>query len=142
MQRLDLLLRGGIALVAASSLALAGCQQTTQSVQDAAKDAATGAAQTALAPAVNPVLDLLKKSEADVKAGNLNGALAAMGGFKGLWDKAAPAIRPLAGDQWPAIETAANTVLQTFASGATPDAAGAGAALSGLIGPLSGLIGK
>ncbi len=148
MKRPEFLLRYGLALVAAGALTLTGCQQAQQSVQDAAggvgdaaKTAANGAAQTALAPAVNPVLDLLKKGEAEVKAGNLIGAAASMGGFQAVWEKAAPVIQPLAGDKWPAIETAANTVLNTFGAG-TPNAGAASSALSGLIGPLSGLIGQ
>jgi hypothetical protein len=50
-------------------------------------------------------------------------------------------IQPLAGDKWPAIESAANTVLSTF-NGATPEAGAASSALSGLIGPLSSLVGR
>jgi hypothetical protein len=88
------------------------------------------------------VLDLLKKGESEVNAGNLGAAAATLGGFKAVWDKASPVIRPLAGDKWPAIETAANGVLSTFGGGGTPTAAAAGSALSGLIGPLSSLIGK
>jgi hypothetical protein len=65
-----------------------------------------------------------------------------MGGFKALWAKAAPVIQPLAGDKWSAINGAANTVLSTFDKGATPDAAAAGSAITGLIGPLSALIGQ
>lgn len=148
MKRPNLLLRCGFALAAAGALTLTGCQQTQQTVKDAAggvgdaaKTAATGAAQTALAPTVNPVLDLLKKGENEVKGGNLAGAVATMGGFQALWGKAAPMIQPLAGDKWPAIETAANTVLNTFGGG-TPSAGAASSALSGLIGPLSSLIGK
>lgn len=108
---------------------------------DAAKTAAKGAAQTALAPAVNPVLDLLNKGQGQVNAGNLSGAAATIGGFKGLWDKAGPVIKPLAGDKFPAIESGANKVISTFAGG-TPDKAAASSALSGLIGPLSALVGK
>ncbi|MEB3352677.1 MAG: hypothetical protein VKM34_00355 [Cyanobacteriota bacterium] len=155
------LIRAGAALAAAAAaatLTLTGCNQAEQSVKDAAsgvgdaaktaasgvgdaaKTAATDAAQTALAPAVNPVLDLLKKGESEVKGGNLAGAVATMGGFKAIWDKAAPVIRPLVGDKWPAIETAANLVLSTFGGGTNPDAATAGSAISGLIGPLSGLL--
>lgn len=148
MKRLDPLLCLGFGLAVAGSLTITGCQQAQQSVQnaaggmgDAAKTAATGAAQTALAPAVNPVLDLLKKGESEVQNGNLAGAAATMGGFKAIWDKAAPVIQPMAGDKWPAIESAANTVLSTF-NGGTPDAGAAGNALSGLIGPLKGLIGQ
>ncbi|KEF42447.1 MAG: hypothetical protein ER33_06220 [Cyanobium sp. CACIAM 14] len=149
MTRFDRFLRRGFALAAAGSLALAGCQQTQQTVKEAAggmgeaaKQAATGAAQQALGPAVQPVLDLLKQGEADLKAGNLGAAVTAMGGFQALWAKAAPVIQPLAGDKWPAIETAAKQVSSTFASGAKPDAAAAGAAISGLMGPLSALAGK
>ena len=86
---------------------------------------ATG--QAALASALNPVIDLLNKSEADLKAGNLGAALAAMGGFQAIWEKAAPVIQPLAGDKWGA---------------AKPDAAAAGSAITGLLGPLSALAGK
>jgi hypothetical protein len=148
MKRLDSLVGAAFALAAAGALTLTGCQQAQQSVQDAAggmgeaaKTAASGAAQTALAPAVNPVLDLLKKGESEVNSGNLAGAATAMGGFKALWEKAGPVIQPLAGDKWPAIESAANTVLSTF-NGTTPEAGAANSALSGLIGPLSSLVGR
>lgn len=148
MKRVNSLAGAAFALAAAGALTLTGCQQAQQSVQDAAggmsdaaRTAASGAAQTALAPAVNPVLDLLKKSESEVSSGNLAGAATAMGGFKALWEKAGPAIQPLAGDKWPAIESAANTVLNTF-NGTTPEAGAASSALSGLIGPLSSLVGK
>jgi hypothetical protein len=109
---------------------------------DAAKTAATATGQAALAPAVNPVLDLLKKSEGEVKGGKLAQAVTAMGGFAAAWKTAAPVIQPLAGDKWPQIEGAANLVLSTFAKGANPTEAAAGSALTGLIGPLSALMGK
>jgi hypothetical protein len=109
---------------------------------DAAKQAATATGQAALAPAINPVLDLLNKSQGDLKAGNLGAAVAAMGGFQSLWDKASPVIQPLAGDKWGAIDTAAKTVISTFGAGAKPDAAAAGSAITGLLGPLSALAGK
>lgn len=135
-------------LAMAGTLTLAGCNSAKEGVKeaasgmgDAAKTAATATGQAALAPAVNPVLDLLKKGQGEVAAGNVVAAAATIGGFKGLWEKAGPVIQPLAGDKWPAIETAANTLISTFAGG-TPDAAGATAAISGLIGPLSALVGK
>jgi hypothetical protein len=143
--RVSRLISAGLALAAAGSLALTGCSATKDAatgVGEAAKDAATATGQAALAPAVTPVLDLLKKGESEVNAGNLGAAAATLGGFKAVWDKAAPVIRPLAGDKWPMIETAANLVLSTFGGGGTPTAAAAGSALSGLIGPLSRLIGK
>jgi hypothetical protein len=145
MTPINRLVRLGLALTAAGSLALAGCSATKDAatgVGEAAKDAATATGQAALAPAVTPVLDLLKKGETEVQSGNIGAAVATLGGFKAVWDKAAPVIRPLAGDKWPAIETAANGVLSTFGGGGAPAADAAGSALTGLIGPLSSLIGK
>lgn len=154
------LLRSGLAAGAAAALLLTGCSQTRDAarqaaggageaakqaaggVGEAAKQAASGAAQQALGPAVTPVLDLLKQGEADLKAGNLGAAVTAMGGFEALWQKAGPVIQPLAGDKWPAVEAAAKTVSSTFANGAKPDAAAAGSAITGLMGPLSALVGK
>jgi hypothetical protein len=51
-------------------------------------------------------------------------------------------IQPLAGAKCSAINSAANTVLSTFDKGATPNAAAAGSAITGLLGPLNALIGK
>lgn len=156
MTRLSRLLGLGLTLAAAGTLSLTGCSATKDAATgvgeaakeaatatgEAAKDAATATGQAALAPAVGPVLDLLKQGEADLKGGNLAGAVTAMGGFQALWEKAAPVIQPLAGDKWAAVDTAAKTVISTFGSGAKPDAAAAGSAITGLMGPLSGLIGK
>ena len=166
------LLPAGLAFALAAGLGLTGCspstkeavQQTGEAVGqatkegagavgeaakegvgamgEAAKNAAVATGQAALAPAVNPVLDLLKKSEGDLKAGNLGAAVTAMGGFQSLWDKAAPVIQPLAGDKWAAIDTAAKAVSSTFGGGAKPDSAAAGSAITGLMGPLSALMGK
>ena len=143
------LLRSSLALAAAGGLLLGGCSATKEAARqaaggmgEAARTAATGAAQQALGPAVTPVLDLLRQGEADIKAGNLGAAVAAMGGFQALWEKAAPVIQPLAGDKWGAIDTAAKAVISTFGSGAQPDAAAARSAISGLMGPLSALVGQ
>lgn len=171
MRRFSPLHRSLVGVAAVSLLALTGCSGTQEAarqagdavgdaakttvnaagdaakttggaVGDAAKNAATATGQAALAPAVTPVLDLLKKSEAEVKGGKVTEAVAAMGGFAALWKTAAPVIQPLAGDKWPAIETAANLVTSTFAKGANPNGDAAGSALTGLIGPLSGLLAK
>jgi hypothetical protein len=155
------LLPAGLALALAAGLSLTGCapstkdavQQTGEAVGQAAKEgagamgeaaktAATAAGQAALAPAVGPVLDLLKKSEAEVKSGNIAAAVAGMGGFKALWEKAGPVIQPLAGDKWAPIDSAAQTVLKTFEPGAAPAADAASSAITGLMGPLGGLLGK
>ena len=141
------LLSAGLALSMAGTLALTGCnatkeaaQQTGDAVGQAAKEGAGAVGNAALATATTPVIDLLKKSEGEVKGGNLAAAVASMGGFKALWDAAAPVIQPIAGDKWPVINTAANLVLSTFAPGTTPTADKAGSALTGLIGPLSALL--
>jgi hypothetical protein len=154
------LFRVFLVLAAASPLALMGCSQTKDAamdagqevggmaeqaatgVGDAAKDVASGAAQTALAPAVNPVLDLLAKGKDEVEQGNVAGAVATMGGFDALWAKASPVIQPLAGDKWPAIEAGASQVSSVFTKGGAPDGETASAAISGLMGPLKGLIGQ
>ncbi|MFN9546860.1 MAG: hypothetical protein ACK6AD_07300 [Cyanobacteriota bacterium] len=165
-------LPAGLALALAATLGLTSCSPTTkEAVQQsgeavrqatkegvgaigqaakekanamgkAAKTAAMATGQAALAPAVGPVLDLLKKSEADIKAGNLGAAITAMGGFPVLWDKAAPVIQPLAGDKWGPVDSAAKAVISTFGGGTKPDAATAGSAISGLIGPLAGLLSR
>ena len=135
------LIRFSLAAAVAGGMLLSGCNQTAQTVKDAATTAATGAAQTALGPAVAPVLDLLKQAQEKVAAGDLAGADSAMGGFQGIWDKAAPVIKPLAGDRWASLESAAKSLSSTFSQG-TPSSAEAGAAISGLLGPLSALSGK
>ena len=141
--------RSVIAVAAVAALGLTGCSGTQEAAKqagDAATTAATTAAtatgQAALGQAVTPVLDLLKKSEGEVKAGNIASAVAAMGGFQALWNTASPVIKPIAGDKWPLINTAANLVLSTFAKGAPPPPATASSALTGLIGPLSALLMK
>ena len=145
--------RSVIAVAAIAALGLTGCygtQEAAKQAGDAATSAATSAAttaatatgQAALGQAVTPVIDLLKKSEGEVKAGNMTQAIASMGGFLALWNTASPVIKPLVGDKWPLINTAANLVLSTFAKGATPPPANARSALTGLIGPLSARLRK
>ncbi len=72
------LFSAGLALAVAGGLSLSGCNQVSETVQNAA----TSTGQAALAPAVNPVLDLLKQGKRDVKAGNMATAIATMGGFQ------------------------------------------------------------
>lgn len=131
------LLTAGLALTVAGGLSLSGCAQMGQRVDDAA----TTTTQAALSPTVNPVLDLLRQGQSQAEAGNLTGALASMSGFQTLWSNAAPIIRPVAGDKWPAIESAANTLLETFGA-EKPSADQAQSAISGLLGPLSALVGQ
>lgn len=125
----------------AGGLMLSGCQQVSQTMPDTVKDAATATGQAALAPAVSPVLDLLGKGSTQLNSGNLQTALATLGGFSGLWQKAAPVIQPLAGDQWPRIDQAAQTLISTVDKG-NPTEGETSSAISGLMGPLSALIGQ
>ncbi|MEO1002145.1 MAG: hypothetical protein AAFX65_03425 [Cyanobacteria bacterium J06638_7] len=131
------LLSLGLALAVAGGFVLSGCAQLGEKAQKAA----TGTGQAALAPALAPVLDLLRQGQSQVAAGNLGAAVTTMGGFEGLWAKAAPVIQPLAGDRWPAIETAATKLQETFAS-AEPSADQAQGAIGSLLGPLSALVGQ
>jgi hypothetical protein len=137
-----------LGLAAASAFTVSGCspsaketaREAGESVGEAARDVGTATGQAALAPAVNPVLDLLRKAEAELTTGRLAAAVATMGGFEALWVKASPVIQPLAGDRWPSIDAAAKVVLSTFDKQATPDAQTAKSAITGLIGPLSALL--
>jgi hypothetical protein len=101
MRPISAIRRSTIAVAAMAALALTGCSGTQEAARnagdtvgdaaktavntagdaaktagDAAKTAATATGQAALAPAVNPVLDLLKKSEGEVKGGKLGEATA------------------------------------------------------------------
>ncbi|MFQ6539527.1 MULTISPECIES: hypothetical protein [Aphanothece] len=134
------LLGMGMAWALAGGLLLSSCQQAKQTVQDTVKEAATTTGQAALAPAVNPVLDLLRQGDAQLNGGKLQAALTTLGGFPALWQKAAPVIQPLAGDKWPAIDQAAQLLIKTV--GGSPSGGEASSAVTGLIGPLSALMGQ
>jgi hypothetical protein len=134
---------GGVIL---ASLLLTSCQGAKEGMKqagggmgDAAKQAAGDAARTAVTPALAPLMDILNKGESQIKAGDVQGAMATMGGFEGVFKKVGPLIQPLAGDKWPAIEAAAQQVISTF-GGATPPTAESGSgAITNLMGLLKGL---
>jgi hypothetical protein len=130
----------------AVSLLLTGCQgaqegmkQAGDGMGEAAKQAAGDASRTALSPALAPLLDILRKGDGQIKAGDIQAAVATMGGFEGVYSKVAPLIQPLAGDKWPAIEAAAQQVISTFGGATPPTAESGGAAISGLMTLLKGL---
>lgn len=136
-RRTDRLLSAALALAVAGGFTLSGCARMGEKVDDAA----TSTAQAALAPTVNPVLDLLRQGQNQAEAGNLTGVVASMSGFQTLWSKAAPIIRPVAGDKWPQIEAAADKVLETFGA-EKPTLDEAESSIGGLLGPLSALVGQ
>ena len=133
-------LSASLVCAVSGALLLGSCQQARQTIEDTAKQAATSTGKAALAPAVNPVLDLLRQGDSQLNGGQLQAALATLGGFPGLWQKAAPIIQPLAGEQWPAIDSAAQVLISTLED--NPDKAETSSALSGLIAPLSALVGQ
>jgi hypothetical protein len=149
------------ALAVAGSLTLAACspsereaaRQTGEAMGEAAKDvasdtgeaardAASATGQAALTQAVNPVLDLLRKANTQVKEGDMAQASTTMNGFSTLWVTAGPVIQPLAGDKWPMVDAAAKKVLTTFDNATPPDRDTASAAISGLMTPLKSLLGN
>lgn len=147
-------LTAGLALALTAGFSLSGCapstrdaaQQTGQAAKDgagligqAALTAAKATGKVALSRALTPVLELLTKAEAEVKAGNLAAAASTVGGFQALWATAAPMIEPVAADKWPAIDAAATQVLDTFGAGTSLTASKAEGAISGLIASLKAL---
>jgi len=131
------LLTASLAVAVAGGLTLSGCARIGKQVDEAAQTTA----QTAIAPTLNPVLDLLRQGQNQAEAGNLTGAVASMSGFQTLWSNAVPIIRPVAGDQWPEIEAAADKVIETFGA-EKPTLDEAKSAIGGLLGPLSALAGQ
>ncbi len=85
------------------------------------------------------MLELLKQGDAQLSGGRLQAALTTLQGFPALWQNAAPVIQPLAGDKWPAIDSAAQMLIKTV--GANPSPSEASSAVNGLMGPLSALMG-
>jgi len=47
---------------------------------------------------------MLQEGRSEVEAGNLDKAAPRWRGFKPLWERPSPVIKPLAGDKFPAIE--------------------------------------
>jgi hypothetical protein len=133
----------------AAGLLVGGCsggkeasRQAGEGMEQAAKDAAGDATRTALRPAVSPVLDLLTRGKEQLETGDVAAALTTMGGFDAVWGKAAPVIQPLAGERWPAIDSAARQVAALFEDGRSPAAGSGAAAIGDLITPLRALIGS
>ncbi len=91
MNATRLLARSAWSGVILTSLLLSSCQGAKETMKqagdgmgDAAKQAAGDAASTAMTPALAPLMDLLNKGESQIKAGDLQAAMATMGGFEGV----------------------------------------------------------
>ena len=138
-----------LALAGLLALNLAACSGATLSqAKDAARTAANVANTAAdltgneqLKAAVAPVLKLLNTTEKQVEAGNISAASTTMKTFRSVWDTAQPVVKLAAGSNYGLIDKGVKLVLNTFGGEAAPSQDTALAAVKGLIGPLSALLG-
>jgi hypothetical protein len=138
-----------VVLAGLLALNLAACSGATLSqAQDAARTAAQVANTAAdltgneqLKAAITPVLKLLNTTEKQVEAGNVSGASSTMKTFRTVWDTAQPVVKLAAGSNYGLIDKGVKLVLNTFGGEAAPSQDSALAAVKGLIGPLSALLG-
>ena len=144
LRRLAMVLLAGLL-----ALNLAACSGTTlgqakDAVRTAANVANTAADLTGneqLKAAVAPVLKLLNTTEKEVEAGNISAASNTMKTFRTVWDTAQPVVKLAAGSNYGLIDKGVKLVLNTFGGEASPSQDTALAAVKGLIGPLSALLG-
>jgi hypothetical protein len=138
-----------VVLAGVLALNLAACSGSTLSqATDAARTAANVANTAAnltgneqLKAAVAPVLKLLNTTEKQVEAGNISAASTTMKTFRTVWDTAQPVVKLAAGSNYGLIDKGVKLVLNTFGGEAAPSQDSALAAVKGLIGPLSALLG-
>lgn len=138
-----------VALAGLLTLNLAACSGASLSqAKDAARTAAnvaktatdlTGSEQ--LKAAISPVLKVLTTTEKQVEAGNISAASSTMKTFRGLWDTAQPVVKLAAGPNYGLIDKGVKLVLNTFGGETAPNQDTALAAVKGLVGPLSKLLG-
>ncbi|MDI9405651.1 MAG: hypothetical protein QM522_03000 [Chitinophagaceae bacterium] len=138
-----------VALAGLLALNLAACSGATLNQATDAARAAASVAQTAanltgneqLKAVVTPVLNLLNSTEQQVEAGNISAASTTMQTFRSLWDTAQPVVKLAAGANYDLIDKGVKLVLNTFGGEAVPTQNTALAAVKGLIGPLTALLG-
>ena len=144
LRRLALLLLAGlisVSLVACSGVSLNQAQDAARTAANVAKSAAELTGNEQLKAAVTPVLKLLNTTEKQVEKGNITAASSTMKGFSGLWATAQPLVKLAAGPNYGLIDTGVKLVIKTFGGETAPTQDGALAAVKGLIGPLSALLG-
>jgi hypothetical protein len=135
----------GLALLL--SLGLAACDGTT-SMKDAAKTAVSVARTAAdvtgneqLKSVLDPVLAVLNTSERQVKTGDVAAAGGSLKTFQALWDTARPVVKLAAGPNYGLIDKGVKLLTTTFGGDTAPSKDNALAAITGLIKPLSALLG-
>ncbi|MFM7733643.1 MAG: hypothetical protein ACKO6F_09360 [Cyanobium sp.] len=106
-----------------------------------AKTAADLTGNEQLKAAITPVLKVLNTTEKQVEAGNISAASSTMKTFRSLWDTAQPVVKLAAGPNYGLIDNGVKLVLNTFGGDSAPSQDNALAAVKGLIGPLSSLLG-
>jgi hypothetical protein len=144
LRRLAMVLLAGLLALNLTACSGATFSQAKDAVRTAANVASTAADLTGneqLKAAVTPVLKLLNTTEQQVEAGNISAASSTMKTFRGLWDTAQPVVKLAAGSNYGLIDKGVKLVLNTFGGEAAPSQDTALAAVKGLIGPLSALLG-
>jgi hypothetical protein len=128
---------------------LAACSgATTGSARDAARTAVNVAKTAAdltgnesLKAALDPVLKVLNTTASQVKADNISAATNSLKSFQGLWDTAQPVVKLVAGSNYGLIDKGVKLLTTTFGGDTAPTKDNALAAVNGLIGPLTKLLG-
>jgi hypothetical protein len=144
LRRLVMVMLAGLLALNLAACSAASLSQAQDAVRTAANVANTAADLTGneqLKAVVTPVLQLLNTTEKQVEAGNISAASTTMQTFRGLWDTAQPVVKLAAGSNYGLIDTGVKLVLNTFGGDAAPSQNTALAAVKGLIGPLSALLG-
>lgn len=128
-------------LVACSGASISQAQDAARTAANVAKTAADLTGNEQLKAAIAPVLKVLNTTEKQVEAGNITAASTTMKTFRGLWDTAQPVVKLAAGSNYGLIDKGVKLVLNTFGGEAAPSQDSALAAVKGLVGPLSALLG-
>ncbi|MFO7628436.1 MAG: hypothetical protein R6W06_02760 [Prochlorococcaceae cyanobacterium] len=128
-------------LAACSGASLSQAKDAARTAANVAKTAADLTGNEQLKAAISPVLKVLNTTEKQVEAGNISAASSTMKTFRGLWDTAQPVVKLAAGPNYGLIDKGVKLVLNTFGGEAAPSQDTALAAVKGLVGPLSALLG-
>jgi hypothetical protein len=128
-------------LAACSGISTSDATNAARTAVNVAKTAADLTGNEQLKSVLTPVVNLLNATKKEVVADNIPAATSGMATFKGLWDTAAPVVKLAAGDNYGVIDKGVKLVLNTFGGNTAPSKDNALTALTGLIGPLTALLG-
>ena len=128
-------------LAACSGISTSDATNAARTAVNVAKTAADLTGNEQLKSVLTPVVTLLNATKKEVVADNIPAATSGMATFKGLWDTAAPVVKLAAGDNYGVIDKGVKLVINTFGGSTAPTKDNALTALTGLIGPLTALLG-